>query len=69
MEIYLNREYRVLYKIHEDHIECESLETLGRFTLIHTKDIIHCLKEKIFIDVFRNKLIRIPLRDFVRRTF
>lgn len=69
MEIYLNRDYEVLYKIHEDHIECESLVTGGKFTLFETKDIIHCLKEKILIDVFKNKLIRIPLRDFVRRTF
>lgn len=69
MEVYLNRDYKVLYKIYEDHIECESLSTSGKFTIIQTKDIIHCLKEKIFVDVFRNRLIRIPLRDFVRRTF
>lgn len=69
MEIYLNRDYEVLYKIHEDHIECESLVTGGKFTIVDTKDIIYCLKEKILIDVFRNKLIKIPLRDFARRTF
>lgn len=69
MEIYLNKNYNVLYKIHEDHLECESLVTSGKFTIKDTKDIIYCLSEKIFVDVFGNKLIKIHLKEFVRRTF
>lgn len=67
MELYLNKNYGVVYKIFENHIECFSLINNGRFLLTSTSDIIYCLEEKILLDLSRNSLLKISLKEFVRK--
>lgn len=68
MEVYLNKNYGVVYKIFENHIECFSLNiTNGRFLLTSTSDIIYCLEEKILLDLSGNSLLKITLKEFVRK--
>ena len=68
MELYLNKNYEVIYKIYEDHLECFSLVNNGKFLLTSTSDIIYCLKEKILLDLSGNSLLKISLKEFVRKT-
>lgn len=68
MELYLNKNYGVVYKIFENHIECFSLVNNGKFLLTSTSDIIYCLKEKILLDLSGNSLLKISLKEFVRKT-
>ena len=64
MEIYLNRSYKVLYKINETTLTCWSFVNDAKFEIMSSHDIIYCLKEKILVSVLGNH----PVKNIMKYT-